>query len=164
MIHTTAEQVLNALTDYVDVRPALHPSQIDEYRVEAGGAGAGTTVCWRMTVGKKRAMRCVIEVSRPSSDQLVERDTQSDLVTVWTVADTSEGRCAVRVRTTFERSKASGGLYARALLPVRVRKIHEATLVNLRQRFETPAKPADDTPAKPADGTGDEEPRPDESK
>ena len=113
MINSSVELVHSALVDYESVRPLLLPDNFDDYRVLAGGQGAGTEVSWTLLVGETRRRRwqlgrpkrepwdCLVQVDEPADDQIVERDTRTELVTTWTVHEAGDGRTAVRVLASW---------------------------------------------------------------
>src|SRR3954452_19043486 len=48
VVHAPAEEVRAALADYEGARRRILPEQFSDYRVESGGAGAGTRGHWRV--------------------------------------------------------------------------------------------------------------------
>ena len=100
VVHAPAERVRSALADYVDTRPRLLPEQFSDYWVETGGRGAGTRVHWRFAATSKRVREQFVEVTQPAEGTLVETDTASSMVTVWTVRPADAGTSTVSVRTT----------------------------------------------------------------
>src|SRR4051812_50190275 len=54
VVRAPADVVRTALADYATTRPAVLPEQYSEYRVDAGGTGAGTRVHWRLQAPSKR--------------------------------------------------------------------------------------------------------------
>src|SRR6185437_6916752 len=89
-IGAPAEQVRAAVADYDTVRPQILTDNYGDYRVEAGGQGAGSKVHWTLQATKKRVRDQLVEVSVPTADRIVERDTNSSMVTTWTVVPAGE--------------------------------------------------------------------------
>ena len=80
VVRAPTGRVLAALTDYEGVRRRILPEQFSDYRVESGGHGAGTRVHWRFAATSKRVRDQLMEVSQPTADALVERDSNSSMV------------------------------------------------------------------------------------
>jgi hypothetical protein len=125
------DRVRQALADYVGTRPTLLTEQFSEYEVRAGGIGAGTTVHWKLAATSKRVRDCLIEVSEPVEGQLVERDTNSSMVTTWTVRPSGDATSAVSVETTWDGASGVGGFFERTFAPGGLRKIYDGILANL---------------------------------
>ena len=98
----SAQQVRAALADYAETRPKILTAQFSEYRVQAGGQGAGTQVHWRFAATSKRVRDQLIAVSEPGDGSLVESDQNSTMVTTWDGAGGIGG--------FFERTFAPKGL------------------------------------------------------
>ena len=163
MINSPVEDVRGALVDYESVRPLLLPDNFDDYRVLAGGRGAGTEVSWTLLVGDPRPRRfwqigrpkrepwdCLVRVDEASDDQIVERDTRTELVTTWTVHEAGEGRTAVRVLASWPGPDGLTRLLTRSHQQLALRTIYEDILTRLHEHFE-PAKPANTGQAEPRD-------------
>jgi hypothetical protein len=119
------ERVLAALADYTDTRPRLLPDQFSDYRVEAGGQGAGTRVHWRFAATSKRVRDQLMSVTEPVAGTLVESDANSSMVTTWTVTPSDAGTSAVRVRTTWTGAGGVGGFFERTFAPKGLRRVYE---------------------------------------
>ncbi|GGO95040.1 SRPBCC family protein [Wenjunlia tyrosinilytica] len=130
------ERVFAALADYAQTRPRLLTEQFSEYEVREGGTGAGTTVHWRLQATSKRARDCLFDVTEPTSGQLVERDTNSSMVTTWTVTPAGEGRSKVAVETTWTGAGGVGGFFERTFAPKGLNRIQDAVLANLASEVE----------------------------
>ena len=67
IVRAPAEHVIAALADYAGTcaRGSL-PEQFSDYRVEAGGQGAGTRVHWRFAATSKRVREQVMTVTQPA--------------------------------------------------------------------------------------------------
>jgi hypothetical protein len=160
MVNASAEQVHEALLDYQEIRPQLLTEEFDEYQVRSGGHGAGTEVHWTMALDeairnkkgrkpkkqKRPRWDCEIQVDQPADHQILERDTRSTLVTVWTLQPADAERTAVRVDASWQ---AEGGLtqfMARQHDQLAVRLIYEGMLTKLHALFEPDPKAASEEP------------------
>jgi uncharacterized protein YndB with AHSA1/START domain len=131
VVRAPAEQVLRALADYAGTRPRLLPEQFTEYRVEAGGQGAGTRVHWRFAATSKRVRDQLITVAQPTPDTIVESDANSSMVTTWTVSPADAGPTTVRVRTTWNGAGGIGGFFERTFAPKGLRRVYDEVLARL---------------------------------
>jgi hypothetical protein len=130
-IEAPAERVQEALADYETVRPQILTEQYRDYRLEAGGQGAGSRVHWTLQATKKRVRDQLVEVSQPVEGSIVERDTNSSMVTTWTVAPEGADRSTVTVETTWNGAGGIGGFFERTFAPGGLEKIHNGVLANL---------------------------------
>jgi len=71
-----------------------------------------------------------MEVGEPAADTLVEWDTESSLVTTWTVRPAGHA-AAVRVTTRWQGASGIGGFFERRFAPAGLRRIHDGTLARL---------------------------------
>ena len=130
-IDAPAERVRTALADYDKVRPAILTDHYRDYRVEAGGHGDGSRVHWKLQATKKRVRDQLVEVSQPSAEQIVERDTNSSMVTTWTVTPAGADRSVVAVESTWTGAGGIGGFFERTFAPAGLKRIHDGVLSNL---------------------------------
>jgi hypothetical protein len=130
-IDAPAEQVRAALADYRTVRPTILTEHYRDYRVEAGGQGAGTRVHWLLQATKKRVRDQLVEVSTEGPDRIVERDTNSSMVTTWSVTPAGPDRSVVAVESTWTGAGGIGGFFERTFAPKGLQRIHDAVLANL---------------------------------
>jgi hypothetical protein len=131
VLRAPVERVRTALADYDGARRRVLPEQFSEYRVEAGGRGAGTRVRWRFAATSRRVRDQVVEVSEPAADTLVERDADSSMVTTWTVRPADVGLTTVRVRTTWDGAGGIGGFFERTVAPKGLRRVYDRMLERL---------------------------------
>lgn len=131
IVHAPAERTLTVLADYEDVRPRLLTEKFLDYRVEAGGQGAGTRVSWRFAATKSRVRDQVMTVTQPTENTLVETDQNSTLVTMWTVHPTDAGVTTVRVRTSWQGAAGLGGFFERRFAPPGLRRVYDQMLARL---------------------------------
>ena len=163
MINSSVADVRGALVDYESVRPLLLPDNFDGYRVLAGGQGAGTELSWTLLVGDPRPRRfwqlgrpkrepwdCLVQVDEAGDDQIVERDTRTELVTTWTVHEAGEGRTAVRVLASWPGPDGLSRLLTRSRQQLALRTIYEDILTRLHEHFE-PARSGKAGQAEPQD-------------
>jgi hypothetical protein len=131
VVRAPADRVRAALADYEGVRPRILPEQFSDYRVESGGRGAGTRVHWRFAATSRRVRDQLVEVSEPGPDTLVESDTNSSMVTTWTVRAADAGVSSVRVRTTWNGAGGVGGFFERTFAPRGLQRVHTSMLERL---------------------------------
>ncbi|WP_219419137.1 SRPBCC family protein [Pseudonocardia nigra] len=134
-IGAPAERVTAALSDYETVRPAILTENYRDYRVEAGGQGAGSRVHWTLQATKKRVRDQLIEVGVPAEGRIVEKDANSSMVTTWTVTPQGADTSVVTVETTWNGAGGIGGFFERTLAPKGLQRIHDGVLANLNGRL-----------------------------
>jgi Polyketide cyclase / dehydrase and lipid transport len=110
-------------------------SSSGDYRVEAGGTGAGTRVHWRFAATSKRVRDQLVEVTEPDERTLVERDTNSSMVTTWTINRADTGVSSVRVRTTWNGAGGIGGFFERTFAPKGLQRVHQDLLGRLEREL-----------------------------
>ena len=128
-----ADRVRAALADYSSTRPRLLPGQFSDYRVEAGGQGAGTQVHWRFAATSKRVREQILDVSAPDGATLVETDRNSSMVTRWTVQPAGPDRSRVSVRTTWNGAGGIGGFFERTFAPKGLKRVYNEVLGRLER-------------------------------
>ncbi|WP_222192363.1 SRPBCC family protein [Modestobacter italicus] len=133
VVRAPADVVRSALADYTTTRPAVLPEQYSEYRVDAGGQGAGTKVHWRLQATSKRVREQDVVVTEQPDGTLVETDTNSTMVTTWTVSAADAGVSTVRARTTWTGATGIGGFFERTFAPKGLSRIQDAMLTRLEQ-------------------------------
>ena len=131
VVRAPAEVVRAALADYAVTRPKVLPEQFSEYRVDAGGEGAGTRVHWRLQATSKRVRVQDVVVSEGPDGDLVETDTNSSMVTTWTVHRADAGVSTVRAHTTWTGATGIGGFFERTFAPKGLARIQDALLERL---------------------------------
>jgi hypothetical protein len=175
MVNAPAEHVLAVLSDYHEVRPYLLPDEFGDYEVLSGGVGAGTEVRWTMALDsvlrnkkgkrpkppKRPPWDCLVEVSTPEPERIVERDTRSSLVATWVLRSSEDDeRTAIRVDVTWEQT---GGMFARQREQLALRTLYETLLTNLHEYFEPDPDEDDEDPDTEDATTGDAEESPTEA-
>ena len=129
-LKASPERVLDALGDYSGVRSRMLTEHFSEYEVREGGRGEGTVVHWKLAATSKRVRDCLVAVSTSGSDRLVENDTNSSMVTTWTVSPATEGS-RVQVKTTWDGASGIGGFFERLFAPKGLQRIYDAQLAKL---------------------------------
>ncbi|MFM9610459.1 SRPBCC family protein [Streptomyces niveiscabiei] len=130
------ETVFDTLADYSGPRAKLMPEQFSEFEVREGGDGEGTLVHWKLQATKKRVRDCLLEVTEPTDGELVEKDRNSSMVTVWRVTPAGEGRARVVVTTTWQGAGGIGGFFEETFAPKGLARIYDALLANLAAEVE----------------------------
>jgi hypothetical protein len=130
-ISASADRVIAALGDYNGTRAAMLTEHFSEYDVREGGKGAGTVVHWKLAATSKRVRDCLITVTAPSDNTLVETDANSSMVTTWTVTPAAGGTSTVTVETSWNGASGVGGFFERTFAPGGLKKIYDAQLAKL---------------------------------
>jgi Polyketide cyclase / dehydrase and lipid transport len=110
--------------------PKFLSPAFSEFVVESGGVGAGTVVRFKVTAGgRSRDYR--MEVSEPEPGRVIrETDTNSSLVTTFTV--TAEGSGSrVEIVTEWEGAGGIGGVFERKFAPKVMHGIYADELARL---------------------------------
>jgi hypothetical protein len=125
------KSVYAALADYVETRPKLLSEHFSEYEVREGGHGAGTVVHWKLQATSKRVRDCLIQVSEVEPLTLVERDTNSSMVTTWKVTAAGDGGSTVDIVSAWQGATGVPGFFERTFAPLGLRRIYDAMLAKL---------------------------------
>ena len=137
MIHVSADGRVDAPADTVygylaDMRehhPRFLPEAFSDFEVESGGVGAGTIARFKVTAGgRTREYRMV--VAGPEAGVLTETDTNSSLVTTFTVTPEA-GASRVRIATSWQGAAGVGGFFERLFAPRVMRGIYADQLERL---------------------------------
>lgn len=125
-----ADVVYRCLSDYREHHPHILPPAFSDFEVEQGGVGEGTIVRFSVTAGgRSRSYR--MRVTEPEPGRVLEEaDTQSSLVTTFTVTPAGEG-AQVRIETTWTGAGGVGGFFEKRFAPGAMRRIFEEELVRL---------------------------------
>ncbi|WP_261564486.1 SRPBCC family protein [Frankia gtarii] len=125
----TPEQVVAKLADYQGARARSWPENVSEYRVLAGGTGAGSRIAYRLQATRKRVRQVDATVSAPDPTTLVEVDQNSSLQTRWQVAPgAGEQQSTVTATTTWDGAGGVGGFFERTFAPIGIRRLNTAVL------------------------------------
>jgi hypothetical protein len=128
-ISAPAETVYGYLAD-MSVHPRFLPDAFSDFQIESGGVGTGTITRFKVTAGgRTRDYR--VEVSEPEPGRVLrESDTQSSLVTTFTV--TPEGDASgVVISTAWDGAGGVGGFFERMFAPRVMRGIYMDELERL---------------------------------
>src|ERR687885_570924 len=135
LVEADPRRVRAFLTDYRNNRPRiLPPEHFRDYRVEQGGDGAGTVISYRLRAGgRERPYRMRVE-EPAEGGLLLERDTESSMVTTWTLTPAEGGqRTLVRLTSRWEGAGGIGGLFERLFAPRALRRIYDEVLQRLSE-------------------------------
>jgi hypothetical protein len=131
VVRAPADRVRAALADYPGARSRMLTEHFSEYRVTAGGQGAGTRVHWKLAATSKRVRDQDVVVTAAPDGGLVETDANSSMVTTWTVHPADSGVTTVRVRSTWNGASGIGGFFERAFTPKGLASIYEGMISRL---------------------------------
>ncbi|MEU1425950.1 SRPBCC family protein [Nocardia sp. NPDC056611] len=127
------KRTLDAIADYETVRPKILSSHYRDYKVVEGGQGAGTVAEWTLQATEKRSRNVRAAVS-VSDSMVTERDSNSSMVTAWTVTPSGSGSL-VTVRTTWKGAGGIGGIFEGIFAPLGLKKIQAEVLENLKKEL-----------------------------
>ena len=137
-IHVSAERTVAApaatvysyIADMREHHPHFLPDAFSDFTVESGGVGAGTITHFKVTAGG-RTREYRMQVAEPEPGRVLsESDTNSSLVTTFTVRP--EGDCAqVEISTTWDGAGGIGGFFERLFAPRVMRGIYADELERL---------------------------------
>lgn len=150
-IHVAAERTVDALAETVygylaDMRehhPRFLPPAFSEFTVESGGVGQGTVTRFKVTAGgRTREYRMAVTEPEPGR-VLTESDTNSSLVTTFTVTP-QDGASRVQISTTWEGAAGIGGFFELMFAPRVMRSIYadELERLNTYARQRAASSPA----------------------
>jgi Polyketide cyclase / dehydrase and lipid transport len=137
-IHVFAEQVVDAsaetvygyLADMREHHPRFLPPAFSEFEVESGGVGHGTITRFTLTAGG-RTREYRMKVAEPEPGRiLTESDTNSSLVTTFTVTP-QDAASRVQISTTWQGAGGIGGVFERLFAPRVMRGIYADELERL---------------------------------
>lgn len=122
------------LSDYREARPQILTDNFQNYRVEEGGAGAGTVIAYRFSAGRReRDYRLTVEVP-DAGRTLRESDTGSSFVTTWTVAPAGHAEHSrVAIASSWQGAGGIGGFFERLFAPAGLGRIYSQLLERLDQ-------------------------------
>jgi uncharacterized protein YndB with AHSA1/START domain len=139
-IHVSAERTVDApasdvyryLADMREHHPRFLPDAFSDFTVESGGVGAGTVTRFKMNAGG-RTREYRMQVAEPEPGRvLTESDTESSLVTTFTV-DPEGDRSRVRIATTWEGAGGISGFFERTFAPRALRRLYDDELERLNR-------------------------------
>jgi uncharacterized protein YndB with AHSA1/START domain len=125
-----AELVYRCISDHEQHQRFLPPA-FSDFAVESGGVGAGTITRFKVKAGgRSRAFRMKVDEPEPGR-VLTESDTESTLVTTWTVTPEGDSACRVEIATAWEGAGGVGGFFERLFAPRVMRGIYAEELERL---------------------------------
>jgi len=135
LINAEPAAVLGAVADYRVMRPKILSPQYSEYEVLEGGQGQGTVASWKLqaTKSRSRVVRASVDVAGRT---VIEKDSNSSLLTNWTVAPAGVAGSSVTVKTTWTGGTGIKGFFERTFAPLGLRKIQDEVLANLKKEVE----------------------------
>jgi len=107
VVNDNPEEVYATLADYEEKRPLILTPNFLDYRVEQGGRGDGTVVSYRLQAARRERPYHMLIHEVVKGSVITEQDTNSSLITTWTVSSQHAGQQS-RVRVTTEREGSSG--------------------------------------------------------
>ncbi len=129
-VDAPAETVYAYLADMREHHPRFLPPAFSDFEVESGGVGAGTVTRFKVTAGG-RSREYRMQVAEPDPGRvLTESDTNSSLVTSFTVTPDG-GASRVLISTTWQGAGGIGGFFERLFAPRAMRGIYEDELERL---------------------------------
>ncbi|WP_144209778.1 SRPBCC family protein [Mycobacterium tilburgii] len=134
LINVDPAATLTAVADYQSVRPKILSPQYSEYQVLQGGQGQGTIVKWKLQATKSRSrdVQATVDVAGHS---VIEKDTNSSMVTTWTVAPAGPGS-SVTVKTSWTGAGGVKGFFEKTFAPLVLKRIQGEVLANLKKELE----------------------------
>lgn len=130
VVSAPAEQVYSYLADMREHHPRFLPPAFSDFEVETGGVGAGTVTRFTLNAGgRQRKYRMRVDEPEPGR-VLTESDTESSLVTRFTV-EPAKGGSRVEISTTWEGAGGIGGFFERTFAPRAMRRLYMDELERL---------------------------------
>jgi hypothetical protein len=135
-IAAPAARVYGVIADYQQHHPRILPPAFSDLAIERGGLGAGTVIGFKVKAGgRSRTYR--MQVAEPEPGRvLVESDTESSLVTTYTVSPEERGS-RVRIETTWQGAGGFGGMMERLFAPRVMQKLYTDELDRLDRYVRT---------------------------
>ncbi len=126
-----AERVYDYLADMREHHPHFLPPAFEGFEVETGGRGAGTIFRFRMNAGgRSRSYR--MQVAEPDPGRVMtESDTESSLVTTFTVEPDGANASRVRIESGWDGAGGIGGFFERLFAPRVLRRLYADELRRL---------------------------------
>ena len=131
-IEAPASDVYRYVADMREHHPHFLPEAFSDFTVETGGVGAGTVARFKLDAGG-RTREYRMQVAEPEPGRvLTESDTESSLVTTFTVEPDGE-QSQVRISTTWEGAGGIGGFFERTFAPRVLRRLYDDELERLNR-------------------------------
>jgi uncharacterized protein YndB with AHSA1/START domain len=142
-IKAPAATVYGYIADEREHHPRFLPPAFSDLQVEQGGVGAGTIMRFRLTAGG-RTRHYRVQVDEPEPGRvLTESDTESSMVTKFTVTP-QDSASLVRIESSWDGASGVGGFFERIFAPRAVRGLlsDELTRLDAYARGQQEAGPA----------------------
>ncbi len=130
VVDADPQRALTAIADYETVRPRILTEHYRDYKVIEGGRGAGTVAEWTLQATQKRS-RNIHAVVSVSDSMVTERDSNSSLVTTWTVTPSGAGSL-ITIRTSWKGAGGVPGFFEGVFAPLGLKKIQAEVLAKLK--------------------------------
>lgn len=128
-IAAPSKVVFRCIADYNE-RPRWLPPNFSDLIVEKGGQGAGTVARYRLAAGnRERTYHVSVAEPRPGA-VLSESDSNSSLVTTWTVSPRGSGS-QVAVHVEWQGAGGVGGFFERLFAPGALKRVYDDALARL---------------------------------
>lgn len=134
LVNVEPETVLAAVADYDTVRPKVLSAHYRDYEVLSGGQGQGTVAKWKLQATKSRVRDVEASVD-VAGHAVIEKDSNSTMVTNWTVAPAGTGS-SVTVKTSWTGGSGVKGFFEKTFAPLGLKKIQTEVLENLKREVE----------------------------
>jgi uncharacterized protein YndB with AHSA1/START domain len=141
VIDAPPEKIYAALKDYRQLRPQILTPNFLDYRVKQGGVGKGTVIDYRLkAAGRERPYHMQVDET-VRGKVLTERDTNSSLITRWTLLPVKDGKkTQVSLSSEWEGSSGIGGFFERTFAPMGLRRIYGSMLSMLARSMQPEEK------------------------
>jgi uncharacterized protein YndB with AHSA1/START domain len=130
-IGAPADEVYRYIADHHEHHPHFLPPAFSDFEVVSGGVGAGTVTRFKVTAGgRTRQYRMTVAEPEPGR-VMTETDSESTLVTTWTVTPHDDATSTVRISTTWQGAGGIGGFFERIFAPPAARRMYADELTRL---------------------------------
>lgn len=137
IIEARPQDIWDTLVDYQEAHPKILPKAFQDYRVEAGGRGAGTRLSLTLRMGG-RAMPLRMVVSEPEPGRRLREELEDGTVTEFHLAPMGTST-EVSIRTVWPRKPGLGGWLEAKVAPRMAAKLYHEELANLQTYLRSKA-------------------------
>ena len=138
VVDAPPEAVYAALKDYRQIRPQILTPNFLDYQVEQGGVGKGTVIDYRLKAGGRERPYHMQVDETVRGKVLTERDTNSSLITRWTLLPLNGGKkTQVSLSSEWEGGSGIRGFFERTFAPMGLRRIYGSMLDMLARSMQT---------------------------